>query len=95
MFQPKYTKYGLDVKDVMSHNGSLHPRVLRVLLTAHLADLQAAVLEKVQIVLMEEISASKAGPDGWTSLRIFPMAKNIIGTANSRVFFGDILSQEK
>lgn len=95
MLQPKYTMYGLEVKDVMSQNGSLHTRVLRVVLTSHLAVLQSSMLEKVRAVMMDEISTSETASDGWTSIRSFCMAKNLIRTANSGVFFGESLSREK
>lgn len=42
--------YGLDVKDVMSHNGSLHSRVLRVLLTSHLAELDTSGMKPLDCV---------------------------------------------
>ncbi|KAL8885607.1 MAG: hypothetical protein Q9192_006618, partial [Flavoplaca navasiana] len=86
--------YGLDVKDVMSHNGSLHSRVLRVLLTSHLADLQASMLDKVRAVMADEITSSKIAYDGWTGIKSFRMAKHLIRTANSGVFFGEELSRQ-
>jgi len=87
--------YGLEIKDRMSANGSLHSRVLRTVLTSHLANLQSTMLKKVCAALMEEVSTGTRTGEGWTSIRSFPMAKNIIRTANSAVFFGETLSEDK
>ncbi|KAI4194464.1 MAG: hypothetical protein LQ350_007763 [Teloschistes chrysophthalmus] len=86
---------GLEVKDVMSHNGSLHFRVLRVILTSHLADLQSSILEKVQTVMVDEMDMARTTTDGWSNIKSFRMAKNVIRTANSGVFFGESLSKNK
>ncbi len=94
MLQPKYTMYGLEVKDRMSANGSLHSRVLRTVLTSHLTDLQSMMLEKICCVLKDEIGTGGTG-GGWTSVKSFPMAKNVIRAANSIVFFGERLSRDK
>lgn len=95
MLQPKYTMYGLEVKDRMSANGSIHSRVLRTVLTSHLTGLQSTTQKKICAALMDEVSIGTGTGEGWTGIRSFSMAKNIIRTANSTVFFGENLSRDK
>ncbi|KAL8962324.1 MAG: hypothetical protein Q9193_001245 [Seirophora villosa] len=95
MLQPKHTMNGLDVKDITTANGSVHSRVLRVSLTSHLTELQLPMLEKVRAIMAQEVGGGKTAPDSWTKILCFQMAKNVIRTANSRVFFGETLSKEE
>ncbi|KAF7512408.1 hypothetical protein GJ744_001343 [Endocarpon pusillum] len=92
LLQPKYTMGGLQVSDQMSANGSLHSRVLRVVLKSHLQDLQGALQNAVAESFLEEFHLGKAVPgrDGWRKLPSFSMAKNVIRTTNSIVFFGTV-----
>lgn len=95
LLQPQYTMGGLEVSDQMSANGSLHTRVLRVILRSHLQDLQGALQNTIADSFLEEFHMGKvvSGPDGWRKLPSFSMAKNIIRTSNSTVFFGKHLSK--
>jgi Cytochrome P450 len=86
---------GLEVSDHMSANGSLHSRVLRVVLRSHLQELQGALQKTISDSFLEEFNLGKAVPglDGWKKLPCFASAKNIIRTTNSIVFFGNHMSK--
>jgi cytochrome P450 len=94
MLQPKYTMNGLEVKDQMSANGSLHSRVLRIVLKSHLVTLQPKLEKTIAGALAEELASGTKLTDGWTAVYSFAMAKNVIRTTNSSVFFGDHLSKD-
>ena len=92
MFQPKYTMNGLAVEDRMSANGSLHSRVLRVILRSQLGHLQPSLFHVVCNSSAHLFEAGRKLPNGWTELQSFSLAKNIIAAANSQAFFGESLS---
>lgn len=94
MLQPKYTMAGLEVKDQMSANGSLHSRVLRVVLTSHMSTLRPMLQKVIADVMRDEITSGQMLADDWTSVHSFSMAKNVIRTTNSSVFFGSELSED-
>lgn len=94
MFQPKYTMNGLEVDDRMSANGSLHSRVLRVVLRSHLDDLQPSLNNTISRMFMEVFDTGRKIQDNWIELQSFLMAKKVITAANSLVFFGEYLSKD-
>lgn len=94
MFQPKYTMNGLDVQDRMTANGTVHSRVLRVVLRSHLNDLQPALDRVISTTFTNEILSGRQLPGEWKQLPSFLMAKRVITAANSVVFFGEHLSQD-
>lgn len=93
MFQPQYTMNGLQVEDRMAANGSLHSRVLRVMLTGHLDDLQPSLATIISTSIDEEISAGKKYPNNWIDIKSLSMAKKVVVAANCLVFFGEKLSK--
>jgi cytochrome P450 len=93
MFQPKYTMNGLEVEDRMAANGSLHSRVLRVMLTGHLEDLQPSLATIVSKSIDEEVSAGKRVSNDWIELKCLSMSKKVVVAANCLVFFGEKLSK--
>ena len=94
MFQPKYTMNGLEVEDRMAANGSLHSRVLRVMLTGHLDDLQPSLATIISKSIDEEVtSAGKRISNDWVEIKSLSMAKKVVVAANCLVFFGEKLSQ--
>lgn len=95
MFLPKLTMNGLEVDDRMSANGSLHSRVLRVVLRSHLDDLQPSLIRAITQTVEGEMSLAKRAPTGWKKLQTFSVAKKIIAMANSVAFFGESLSSNK
>lgn len=92
MFQPKYTMNGLEVEDQMAANGSLHSRLLRVMLTGHLEDLQPSLATTVSKSI-DEVSAGKRISSDWTEIKSFSMSKKVVVAANCLVFFGEKLSK--
>lgn len=93
MFQPKYTMNGLEVEDQMAANGSLHLRVLRVMLTGHLEDLHPSLASIVSRSIDEEVSAGKGIQDDWVEIKSLSMSKKVVVAANCLVFFGEKLSK--
>lgn len=85
---------GLEVKDQMSANGSLHSRVLHVVLRSHLVTLRPMLQKIISETFQSEYDSGQMLANGWTSIRCFSMAKNIIRTANSSAFFGMRLSSD-
>ena len=84
---------GLAVEDRMNANGSIHSRVLRVILRSHLPDLRAPLDQIVSKILAEEVRSAATDTVGWAKLCSFPMAKRLVTAANSLVFFGEELSR--
>ncbi len=93
MFLPKYTMNGLEVEDHMAANGSVHSRVLRVILTGRLGDLQSSLATTVSISIAEVVSAGKRISNDWIEMQSLSMAKRVVVVANSLVFFGEKLSR--
>ncbi|KAL6719191.1 ADP-ribosylation factor protein 3 [Lecanora helva] len=94
MFQPKYTMDGLAVEDRMSANGSLHSRVLRVVLRSCLGQLHDSLDRLISKTATQLFKAGKKTSDGWTEVSSFAWAKGIIAAANSHAFFGETLSSD-
>lgn len=84
---------GLEVKDNGNANGTLHHRVLRVVLSAHIPDLHASLSEIVASAFVKEMRKGVKEKNGWTKLPSWATAKRIITTANARVYFGTELTQ--
>lgn len=84
---------GLQVKDQGNANGTLHHRVLRVVLSAHIPDLYASLSEIVASAFVKEMSKCTKDKEGWTSLPSWAMAKRVITAANAQVYFGSELTQ--
>lgn len=93
MFQPKYTMNGLEVEDCMASNGSLHSRVLRVMLTGHLGDFQPLLAAIISKSIAEEVSAGKRISNEWIEIQSLSMFKKVVVATNSLVFFGEKLSR--
>ena len=93
MFQPKYTMNGLEVQDHMAANGSLHSRVLRVMLRSCLDELQPSLATIISKSLTEELLTGKKVSNGWTDVQCLLMSKRAVVAANSLVFFGEDLSK--
>lgn len=107
MLQPKYTMNGFEVHDQMTANGSTHFRVLRVLLRSNLQSLQPVLQKAIAEAFTKEIQSRRQdengynilqmlqGPanlvSGWISIPTFSMAKSVVTSANSLVFFGEQL----
>jgi cytochrome P450 len=85
---------GLEVKDRMSDNGTLHTRVLRVVLRSHLLTLRPMLEQTISETFEDEYASGKILGDGWRSIHSFSMAKNLIRTVNSFVYFGKHLSSD-
>ncbi|KAI9836330.1 MAG: ADP-ribosylation factor protein 3, partial [Sclerophora amabilis] len=83
---------GFEVHDQMGENGSMHFRVLRTLMTSYLPVLQSSLYRKAQGAFQVELAASDRRADGWTGIPTFPMAKKVVGTVNSFMFFGEELT---
>ncbi|KAH8892368.1 putative cytochrome P450, partial [Thozetella sp. PMI_491] len=92
MFKPKYTMNGLEVEDKMKANGSLHTRVLRVVLRSHLLELCSPLSRILHEVFDSEFSRTKKTGEEWVKLPIFPTAKTVITAANALTFFGTELA---
>lgn len=88
MLRPDYTMGGLQVKDNGNENGTLHHRVLRVILTSRIADLYGPLSEVLSAAFDQQMGRGKCNPDGWITLPSWSMAKRVITTANARVYFG-------
>lgn len=88
MLRPDYTMGGLEVKDNGTANGTLHHRVLRVVLTSRIADLYAPLSGIVSSAFEKQINSGDRDHKGWTTLPSWTMAKRIITTANAKVYFG-------
>ncbi|ROW10725.1 hypothetical protein VPNG_05126 [Cytospora leucostoma] len=88
MLRPDYTMGGLEVKDNGTANGTVHHRVLRVVLTSRIADLYAPLSGIVSSVFEKQISSGDRDHEGWTTLPSWTMARRLITTANARVYFG-------
>ena len=93
MFLPELTMNGLAVEDSMVANGNLHSRVLRVMLSSHLGELQPSLRRNISKTLENQVSMAEESSSGWKRLPIFSMAKSVIASANSLVFFGEDLSK--
>ncbi|MCJ1312326.1 hypothetical protein MMC25_006000 [Agyrium rufum] len=83
---------GLQVEDGMAANGSVHTRVLRVLLRSQLNHLEPALKDVVSHEFDQQIRSAKADLDEWTRLASFNMAKRLITVVNCSVFFGERLA---
>ncbi|KAK0516452.1 hypothetical protein JMJ35_001055 [Cladonia borealis] len=95
MLRPKYTMDGFEVLEESVTGTSLQHRVLRTLLTANLLTLHAGLQRKISESFDGEIYSSSLTPNSdWTTLRTFPMAKNVVRTATSFAFFGEQLSND-
>ncbi|KAF2088040.1 cytochrome P450, partial [Saccharata proteae CBS 121410] len=101
MLQPKYTMDGLAVEDSMSSNGSVHMRVLAVMLKNNLDHFHAPLLSTTSSVLARELhhlsplpSTSPSPNDNWLKAPIFVLAKSLIAAGNTLVFFGPSLSHD-
>ncbi|KAI9812933.1 MAG: hypothetical protein M1827_004451 [Pycnora praestabilis] len=94
MFTPKLTMYGLKVDDHHTEHSSMQSPVLRKVLTSKIPELQPA-LESIVRRKFEEICGGKEEGGvghGWTSVPTFSMVRELIGKANSHMFFGLELS---
>ena len=89
MFLPELTMNGLAVEDSMAANGNLHSRVLRVVLSSHLSDLQPSLYRNISETMDMQVSMAEDLSTDWKKLHIFSMAKGVIAAANSLVFFGE------
>ena len=78
MFQPKYTTNGLEVEDHMAANGSMHSRVLRVVLTNHLGDLEPSLANIISTAFSKEAMAARQGQHGWIQLQSFSMIRALV-----------------
>lgn len=85
---------GLAVEDSMTANGKLHSRVLRIILSSHLGDLQPSLSQIVSKAVDSQVLVAPESSDGWRRLQVFSMAKSVITAANSLVFFGEDLSRK-
>lgn len=85
---------GLEVKDQMSANGSLHSRVLHVVLRSNLVTLRPLLQQVISETFQSDYASGQMLADGWTNIRCFSMAKNVIRTTNSAMFFGMQLSSD-
>ncbi|KAK8072838.1 cytochrome P450 [Apiospora saccharicola] len=85
---------GLEVQDDMQANGSLHTRVLRVVLNSHLAALQQPLSQIVSNTLDGEFAAHKLDSKQWTELPSFALAKKTVAAANALAFFGPELASD-
>ena len=94
MFLPEVTMNGLAVEDSMTANGNLHSRVLRVILSSKLNDLQPSLSQIVSETVDLQVSTADESSNGWRKLQVFSMAKSVIAAANSLVFFGEDLSRK-
>lgn len=83
---------GLEVQDKMNANGSLHTRVLRVVLRSKLPDLCSPLSKIVFDGFDKEFSAAAKHEKDWIQLPSFTMAKRVIAAANALVFFGSDLA---
>lgn len=92
MFQPKYTMNGLEIHDKMDANGCLHTKVFRNVLRSHFSELYDPLSENISNVLDEKINGAFRLEKGWAQIPSFSMAKQVIASANSLVFFGPDLS---
>ncbi|KUI69918.1 Ent-kaurene oxidase [Cytospora mali] len=93
MFTPKHTMNGLEVEDKMNANGSLHTRVLRVVLRSHLPHLCFQLSQAIEGVFDKGFNmANQCGGNDWARLSSFSMAKTVITAANALAFFGPDLS---
>jgi cytochrome P450 len=88
MLKPDYTMGGLEVKDNGTANGTVHHRVLRVVLTSRIGDLYTPLSRIVSSAIEKQMSSGVTDHRGWTTLPSWTMAKRIITTANARVYFG-------
>lgn len=89
---PEHTMGGLLVHDDGNLNGTLHQRVLRVVLTSRFPDLFGPISDAVATAFDQDIKRGSAGADGWISVPSWAAAKRVITAANVRVFFGDELA---
>ena len=92
IFLPQYTMNGLEIKDIMSANGSLHTRVLRGILPSRLSYLQPLLYRSLCESMSHALKAGTELPEHWTELKHFSLSKEIIAAANSQAFFGSELS---
>lgn len=79
---------GLEVKDNGTANGTVHHRVLRLVLTSRVSDLYAPLSGIVSSAIQKQMSSGDRDHSGWTTLPSWTMAKRIVTTANARVYFG-------
>ena len=78
----------------MNANGSLHSRVLRVVLRSHLNEMQKPLHRVVSNKFDEEFRIAKGVQGERKQIQSFAMAKRLITAANSLVFFGERLCQD-
>lgn len=64
MLQPKYTMNGLGVHDAMRANGSVHNRVLRVLLRSNLPLLQSGLQAAIAASFAKELALGTVENEG-------------------------------
>jgi cytochrome P450 len=88
MFQPQYTMNGLEVKNDMTANGSVHSRALRVLLRSKLSSLEKPVAKHIALCFENELAKAETNPNGWFALKTYDMAKRLSAATNCLVFFG-------
>jgi hypothetical protein len=68
MLQPKYTMNGLSVHDEMRANGSVHNRVLRVLLKSNLTLLRPQLKDAIAASFAKEVALGRVDPQGKTTI---------------------------
>lgn len=94
MFYPDKLMNGLEVKDKMCDNGTIHTRVFRVALRPHLRSLTPALHCTIDSTFQEAFSEATQQGD-WTDLSIFFLSKKVVTAANAVVFFGAELASDK
>lgn len=85
---PDHTMGGLKVDDNGNANGTLHHRVLRVVLTSCIPHLYKPVSRMISTAFQEELSNGAKVKGGWTRVSSWSVAKTIITAANARTYFG-------
>ncbi|KAI5920346.1 hypothetical protein F4810DRAFT_682873 [Camillea tinctor] len=76
----------------MNANGSLHTRVLRIVLRSDLPDIRLPISDIIYTSFNKEYNISTRHENGWVELSSFTMAKGVITAANAFAFFGPDLA---
>lgn len=94
MLQPQFTMEGLKVADEMAGNGSVHTRVLRVLLRSRLPQLEPELGSIITAEINRQAQFVQSTNEEF-QLKSFSFTKRLFTVVNARVFFGEQLYRDE
>lgn len=94
MFYPEKLMNGLEVKDEIFDNGTVHTRVFRVVLRSHLPSIAPSLASTITSTFNAAFSKANSQAQ-WKDLPIFALTKTLVTAANALVFFGPELATNK